>query len=221
MNNLTASPPTSDARIREIFQRFEVREPRPQSELIYTTDFSLLVSVILSAQATDASVNAVMKTLRPLIDSPQKVVKLGEEALAHALRSLNIYRHKAHYVFATAQKLLQDFGGNVPHNPEELITLPGVGRKTANVVLNVLHGAQNIAVDTHVFRVSHRLQLSAGTTPTAVEQDLYRVVPKEYWARANHWLVLHGRFVCKARKPHCEQCFIKDLCPFACSSMQR
>lgn len=212
-SSTTARQRPSKKYVQEIFHRLEANDPDPQTELVYTTPFSLLVSVVLSAQATDASVNAVMGKIRANIDTPQKVVELGEEALSQAIRSLNFYRNKARHIFATAQKLVQDFHGQVPQRKSDLITLPGVGPKTANVILNVLSGDANIAVDTHVFRTSHRLGLSTAPTPQAVEQDLYKVVPKVYWARTNHWLVLHGRHVCKARKPQCDSCFLADICP--------
>lgn len=208
-------------RICEIFSRLEKNQPNPQTELVYTTEFSLLVSVILSAQATDASVNAVMNTLRSEIDSPNKVVKLGEESLSSRIRSLNIYRNKAHYIVESAKRILASFHGQVPKNKEDLVSLPGVGPKTANVVLNVLKGDENIAVDTHVFRVSHRLGLASASTPNGVEQELYTAIPKKYWGRTNHWLVLHGRSICKARKPKCDQCILNDLCPGSAFPVQK
>ncbi len=201
-------------RVEAIFHRFETMDPDPQTELFFTTDFSLLMAVILSAQATDSSVNTVMKRIISRVDTPQKVIALGEKNLAEEIRSLNIYRNKARYIHQTAQKLVSEFDGKVPLCKEDLVKLPGVGPKTANVVLNVLQGAARIAVDTHVFRVSRRLGLSKATTPTALEEDLYKVVPEQYWSRTNHWFVLHGRYICRARSPLCGSCDFHDLCPW-------
>lgn len=200
--------------IIKIFEEFEKENPRPRTELIYTTPFSLVVAVVLSAQATDQSVNKIMEIILPKIDTPQKVVDLGEQNLADLIKSINIYRHKAHYIFQTALILIQKFQAKVPLQREELIQLPGVGQKTANVILNVLTNASHIAVDTHVFRVSHRLGFSEAKTPSALETDLYAIIPQRFWNRTNHWLVLHGRYICKARKPLCEQCRIKKYCPY-------
>lgn len=203
----------SSPRITRIFETLERMEPAPQTALEYTTPFSLLVSVLLSAQAPDRTVNRIMASLRPLIDTPQKVVDLGEEALAQHLKSLNFYRNKAHNVVGTACLLLKEFHGTVPLARDDLMRLPGVGPKTANAVLNILIGADRIAVDTHVFRLSHRLGLSQGATPDAVEQDLYAIVPKQFWSRVNHWFTGHGRTVCKARRPKCSECSLAPYCP--------
>lgn len=200
-------------RITKLFETLEVLEPDPQTALEYTTPFSLVVSVLLSAQATDQSVNRVMASLRPEVDTPQKVIALGEEALVQRLRSINYYRHKTHYIVEMAGRLIRDFNGQVPHTREELLQLPGVGPKTANVVLNVLMGSDHIAVDTHVFRLAHRLGLSEGSTPNAVEEDLYKVVPQRFWGRLNHWFTRHGRTVCMARHPQCDRCCLAPYCP--------
>lgn len=201
------------ARITKIFETLEKVDPDPKTALEYTTPFSLLVSVILSAQAPDRSVNRVMADVRPLVDTPQKVADLGEEALAEHIKSLNFYRNKAHHIVGAAYCVLEKFHGEVPLTREALMQLPGVGPKTANAVLNVLTGADRIAVDTHVFRLSHRLGLSKGKTPDAVEQDLYKVVPQRFWNRLNHWVTQHGRTVCMARCPRCEDCCLARYCP--------
>lgn len=203
----------SESCITKIFKKLEAYDPQPQTALDYTTPFSLLVSVILSAQAPDRSVNRIMSDLRPFVDTPQKVVALGEEALAKRIQSINFYRNKARHIVGTAQCLLTTFQGQVPHTRDALLQLPGVGPKTANVILNVLLGADRIAVDTHVFRLSHRLGLSKGTTPNAVEEDLYRVIPQPFWGRLNHWFTQYGRTICLARRPKCSECFLAPYCP--------
>jgi endonuclease-3 len=197
---------------RAIFEEFKRKNPSPQTELIYTTQFSFVIAVILSAQATDKSVNKVMEIILNQVDSPQKIVKLGESAFADLIKSINIYRNKAHRIFEIAQIIIDKHNSNVPLDFDSLIKLPGIGNKTANVILNVLTGARRIAVDTHVFRVSHRLGLSQSKTPDALEADLYEVIPEEFWVYVNMWLVLHGRYICVARKPKCDQCSVRKYC---------
>jgi endonuclease-3 len=202
------------AEIREVFQRFAVANPEPKGELEYTNPFTLLVAVVLSAQATDAGVNKATRALFQKADTPQKMLALGEEALREHIKSIGLFRAKAKNVILLSAKLIQEFGGRVPQDRDALETLPGVGRKTANVVMNIAFGAPTMAVDTHVLRVSNRIGLSAGKTPLAVEADLLAKVPPEYGLHAHHWLILHGRYVCRARKPACPVCLIRDLCRF-------
>jgi endonuclease-3 len=205
--------PAEAARIAEIFRRFEAASADPRTELEYASPFTLLVSVVLSAQATDKSVNKATEQLYKVADTPQKMVELGETGLTPYIASIGLYRTKAKNVVALSRILLDQYGGEVPLNREALQALPGVGRKTASVVLNELDIEPAIAVDTHVFRVAHRLKLSAGKTPEEVEHDLMAVVPKAGLTRAHHWLILHGRYVCVARKPKCAECVVADLCP--------
>jgi endonuclease-3 len=205
--------PAEARRIAEIFDRFEKAEPHPATELNYINPYTLVTAVALSAQATDVQVNKATGPLFQVADSAAKMLELGEEGLTPYIASIGLYRTKAKNVIASARILMDRYGGEVPLNREALESLPGVGRKTASVVLNELDIEPAIAVDTHVFRVSHRLKLSAGKTPDAVEDDLMRVVPDRYKTRAHHWLILHGRYVCVARKPRCEVCRIADLCP--------
>ena len=201
-------------KIQKIFDRFKAANPQPKTELAYTTPFELLVATMLSAQATDVSVNKATRTLFPVANTPEAMVALGVEGLMPYLQTLNLYRTKAKHVVAMSQNLLDEFNGEVPGNRDALVTFPGVGRKTANVVLNAAFGQPTIAVDTHIFRVSNRIGLAPGKTPEAVEQKLLKVVPKAYLHEAHHWLVLHGRYVCTARKPQCWNCLIKDLCAY-------
>jgi endonuclease-3 len=200
------------AAIREIFARFQAANPEPRSELEYLNPFTLLVAVVLSAQATDVGVNKATRTLFRRADTPQKMLALGEDHIREAIKTIGLYRNKAKNVIALSQKLIDEHGGQVPESREALEALPGVGRKTANVVLNVAFGQPTLAVDTHIFRVANRIGLSQGKTPLAVELDLERVVPDEFLLHAHHWLILHGRYVCKARKPECPRCLIADLC---------
>jgi endonuclease III len=202
------------ARVAEIFARFAARDPAPKGELEHTSPFTLLVAVVLSAQATDAGVNKATRGLFAQADTPTKMVALGEDRVREAVRTIGLYRNKAKNVVALSAALLANHHGEVPTNRDALEALPGVGRKTANVVLNVAFGQPTMAVDTHVFRVAHRLGLSEGKTPLAVEEDLLRIVPPEYGIPAHHWLILHGRYVCKARRPECGRCIVVDLCPF-------
>ncbi|WP_426010350.1 endonuclease III [Caulobacter sp. DWR2-3-1b2] len=205
--------PAERARIEVLFSRFESLEDHPKTELNYSNPYTLVTAVALSAQATDVQVNKSTGPLFQVADSPAKMLALGEEGLIGYIASIGLYRTKARNVIASARILMDHHGGEVPLNREALESLPGVGRKTASVVLNELDIEPAIAVDTHVFRVSHRLKLSAGKTPDAVEDDLMRIVPDRYKTRAHHWLILHGRYVCVARKPKCEVCRIADLCP--------
>lgn len=200
------------ARIAEIFRRFEAANPDPRGELDYKNPFTLLIAVVLSAQATDTGVNKATGPLFALADTPQKMLALGEEKLAEMIRTIGLYRTKAKNVIALSRKLIEEFGGEVPSNREALETLPGVGRKTANVVLNTAFGAPTIAVDTHLFRVSNRVPLARGKTPFEVERGLEEIIPEAYKRHAHHWLILHGRYICKALRPDCPRCLINDLC---------
>ncbi|WP_317992558.1 endonuclease III [Bartonella gliris] len=201
--------------IAEIFRRFSIQRPIPKSDLIYTNVFTLLIAVILSAQATDASVNKVTKELFRLADQPEKMITLGEEEIARHIRTIGLWRAKARNVYTLCSFLIDQYGGQVPDNREALMALPGVGRKTANVVLNVAFGQPTIAVDTHIFRLGNRLGLAPGKTPEIVEEKLLKIIPVGYLRYAHHWLVLHGRYICQARKAHCTQCIIADLCKAA------
>jgi len=205
--------PAERARIAELFDRFEAAESDPRTELNYASPYELVVSVALSAQATDVSVNRATAKLFQVADTPQKMLALGEAGLKPFISSIGLYNMKARNVIAMAQILIDRYGGEVPMDREALQGLPGVGRKTASVVLNELRIEPAIAVDTHVFRVSHRLGLSTGKTPDAVEAELMAIVPEPYLTRAHHWLILHGRYVCVARRPKCEDCPVADLCP--------
>jgi endonuclease III len=200
-------------RVAEIFDRFADRTADPRTELAYASSYTLLVSVVLSAQATDVSVNKATAELYKVADTPQKMVALGEAALTPYIASIGLFRTKAKNVVALSRILLDRHGGEVPLDRAALEALPGVGRKTASVVLNELGAEAAIAVDTHVFRVAHRLGLSKAKTPEQVEADLMRIVPPERRSRAHHWLILQGRYVCLARKPKCGECLVADLCP--------
>ena len=207
-------PAPESARIEEIFARLASANPEPKGELHYTNPFTLLVAVVLSAQATDAGVNKATPALFALADTPQKMVALGEERVRDAIKTIGLFRAKAKNVVALSRLLVERHGGEVPRTRDALTALPGVGRKTANVVLNIAFHEPVIAVDTHIFRISNRLPLAKGATPEAVEAGLERVVPEKYLLHAHHWLILHGRYVCKARKPECARCVIADLCRF-------
>jgi endonuclease-3 len=200
--------------VAEIFRRFAARDPEPRGELVATNPFTLLVAVVLSAQATDAGVNKATPALFARADTPRKMIALGEPAVAELVRTIGLYRTKAKNVIALSRKLVEEYGGEVPRSREALESLPGVGRKTANVVLNIAFGEPTIAVDTHIFRVANRTGLAPGTSPFEVEEGLERVIPDAYKRHAHHWLILHGRYVCKARKPDCPACLIRDLCRF-------
>ena len=204
--------PLREAEIEEVFRRFERANPDPKGELEHKDPYTLLVAVVLSAQATDAGVNKATRLLFPIADTPAKMVALGEKGLTNYIKTIGLYRNKAKNVIALSQKLLAEHGGEVPKTREELEALPGVGRKTANVVLNIIFGEATIAVDTHLFRVANRTGLAPGATPREVEDGLLKRVPERYRHRAHHWLILHGRYVCKARAPECWRCLINDLC---------
>jgi endonuclease-3 len=205
--------PAEQARIAEIFRRFEEQESDPRTELDYASPFELVTAVALSAQATDVSVNKATARLFQVADTPRKMLALGEAGLKPFISSIGLYNSKAKNVIAMSRILLEQYGGEVPLTREALQALPGVGRKTASVVLNELRVEPAIAVDTHVFRVSHRLGLAAGKTPDQVEAQLMAIVPDPLKTRAHHWLILHGRYVCVARRPKCEDCVVADLCP--------
>jgi endonuclease III len=209
---LKASKPWTPAEIREAFERFCKANPEPKGELEHLNPYTLLVAVVLSAQATDAGVNKATRELFAVADTPQKMLALGEERLRDHIRTIGLYRTKARNVIALSQKLIDEFGGEVPRTRAEIETLPGAGRKTANVVLNMAYGEHTMAVDTHVFRVANRTGLAPGKTPLEVELGLEQVIPSEFMLHAHHWLILHGRYTCLARKPRCEVCLINDLC---------
>jgi len=198
--------------VEEIFRRLSAANPNPQSELQYSNVFTLLVAVVLSAQATDIGVNKATRRLFQIADTPQKMLDLGEKNLGEHIRTIGLWRAKAKNVMALSKILVDHFDSHVPDSREALQSLPGVGRKTANVVLNIAFGQPTLAVDTHIFRIANRLQLAAGKTVEAVEENLLRIVPDMYLAHAHHWLIFHGRYVCKARKPACPSCLIADLC---------
>jgi endonuclease-3 len=210
----TARPTAADrtARIGEIFRRFHKLNPEPKGELEHVNPFTLLVAVVLSAQATDAGVNKATRALFAVADTPQKMVALGEEKLRDHIKTIGLYRNKAKNVIALSKKLIDEFAGEVPRDRDVLTSFPGVGRKTANVVVSMAFGQKTMAVDTHVFRVAHRLKLANGKTPEAVEMQLMKIIPDEYLYHAHHWLILHGRYTCKAVKPMCQTCVIAELC---------
>jgi endonuclease III len=205
--------PAEQARIAEIFRRFEAQESDPRTELDYESPFTLVAAVALSAQATDVSVNKATAKLFAAADTPQKMLALGEEGLKPFISSIGLYNSKARNLIAMSRILVDQYGGEVPLTREALQALPGVGRKTASVVLNELRIEPAIAVDTHVFRVAHRLGLATGKTPDQVEAQLMAIVPDAAKTRAHHWLILHGRYTCVARRPKCEECLVADLCP--------
>jgi len=198
----------------ELFRRFRKLNPHPKTELEYTTPFELLVAVILSAQATDKSVNVATRTLYPVANTPRAILELGVEGLAKYVRSIGLYQGKAKNIIAACRILLDEHGGEVPESREALEALPGVGRKTANVILNTAFGQPTMAVDTHIFRVANRTGLAPGKDPLTVELKLLKFTPAEFVHDAHHWLILHGRYVCLARKPGCPNCVIRDLCEF-------
>jgi endonuclease-3 len=204
----------TQAQVDEIFARFYAADPHPKTELHYHDPFTLLVAVVLSAQATDASVNRATPELFRVAATPEKLVKLGEKGVTEKIKTIGLYRNKAKNLIALSKTLVEEHGGKVPGSREVLETLPGVGRKTANVVLNVAFGAPTIAIDTHAFRVANRTGLAPGKTPLKVEETLNRILPERYKHEAHHWLILHGRYVCKARKPECWRCIISDICLF-------
>lgn len=200
--------------IQEMFERLRAGNPEPQTELEYSNVFTLLVAVVLSAQATDIGVNKATKDLFEIADNPEKMAALGEAAVRDHIKTIGLYRNKAKNVIALSQQLIAEHGGAVPQDREALEALPGVGRKTANVVLNTAFGEPTMAVDTHIFRLSNRLTLAPGKNVLEVEKKLVKRIPAEFLRHAHHWLILHGRYVCKARKPDCPDCVIADLCGF-------
>ncbi|MFN7008559.1 MAG: endonuclease III [Allorhizobium sp.] len=202
----------SRAELEEIFRRFSIQRPEPKGELEHVNPFTLVVAVALSAQATDAGVNKATRALFKVADTPQKMLDLGEEKVRDYIRTIGLYRNKAKNVIALSQRLVDVYGGEVPKTREELVTLPGVGRKTANVVMSMAFGIPTMAVDTHIFRIANRIRLAPGKTPDEVEDKLMRIIPEAYLFHAHHWLILHGRYCCKARKPECERCVIADIC---------
>ena len=202
------------AQIDAFFRRLAAVNPAPESELEFYTPYTLLVAVVLSAQATDASVNKATEALFERADTPEAMLRLGEEGLRRYIKTIGLYNNKARNIIALSRALLQRHGGQVPSDRKALEALPGVGRKTASVVLNAAFGEPTIAVDTHVFRVANRTGLAPGKTPHAVEEKLTRVVPAEWRKHAHHWLILHGRYVCKARRPDCPSCVVRDLCAY-------
>jgi endonuclease-3 len=202
------------AQIEEMFSRLAQRNPQPTTELEYSSPFELLIAVILSAQATDAGVNKATRQLYPVANTPQAILQLGEEGLKRYLSSIGLFNAKARNIIATCQILVDQHGGHVPRQRQALEALPGVGRKTANVVLNTAFGEPTIAVDTHIFRVANRTGLAPGKDVRAVEDRLVKVIPARYLHNAHHWLILHGRYVCKARRPDCPNCVIADLCQY-------
>ena len=204
--------PWTPAEVHEAFSRFRKANPEPKGELEHLNPYTLLVAVVLSAQATDAGVNKATRALFAVADTPQKMLELGEEKVREYIKTIGLYRNKAKNVIALSEKLIAEFGGEVPRTRAEIETLPGAGRKTANVVLNMAYGEHTMAVDTHVFRVGNRTGLAPGNTPLEVELGLEKVIPSEFMLHAHHWLILHGRYTCLARKPRCEVCLINDLC---------
>jgi endonuclease III len=205
-------PQWTKAEVEEAFRRFAAANPHPRTELHSVNPFTLLVAVVLSAQATDAGVNKATPALFKLADAPEKMVALGEARVRDLIKTIGLFRTKAKNVIALSEQLIAEHGGKVPDDREALEALPGVGRKTANVVLNVAFGEPTIAVDTHIFRVGNRTGMAVGKTPLEVEMKLMQVVPKKYLLHAHHWLILHGRYTCLARRPLCETCIIADLC---------
>jgi endonuclease III len=199
---------------RAIFERLRTANPAPRGELVYATPFELLVAVVLSAQATDRSVNLATRVLFRHANTPREVLRLGQSGLEQYIKSIGLYRTKAKNILATCRLLLERHGGEVPRTREALEQLPGVGRKTANVILNIAFGQPTIAVDTHIFRVANRTGIAPGKNVMEVENRLLKVVPDEFRRHAHHWLILHGRYVCKARRPECPRCLIRDLCEF-------
>lgn len=206
MNLLTTEEMT------ECFSRWKAANPNPESELDYVNAYTLLVAVVLSAQATDKSVNIATKPLFKIADTPEKMVALGEAGLVEYIHSIGLYRNKAKHVIGLSHKLIEDFNSEVPGTREQLMTLPGVGRKTANVVLNVIFHQPTMPVDTHLLRISPKIGLAAGTTPEQVEKSLLERIPTQFGVDAHHWILLHGRYICTARSPKCDECCISDLC---------
>lgn len=218
MNLKTPSNKTDDLKVLSkdkvilLFERFKEKNPKPTTELIAPNNYTLLVSVVLSAQATDKSVNKATESLYKKVDTPEKMLELGEEGLIEYIKSIGLYRAKAKNVIALSKLLVENFNSSLPRSREDLMSLPGVGRKTANVILNVVYGEKTMPVDTHLLRISPRIGLSFGTNPENIEKDLLKIIPDEYMEHAHHWLILHGRYICTARNPKCEDCPINDIC---------
>ncbi|MDH2382973.1 endonuclease III [Bradyrhizobium sp. CER78] len=204
--------PWTAEEVYEVFDRFRKANPEPKGELEHLNPYTLLVAVVLSAQATDAGVNKATRALFAVADTPEKMLELGEDRVRDYIKTIGLYRNKAKNVIALSEKLIAEFGGEVPRTRAEIESLPGAGRKTANVVLNMAFGEHTMAVDTHVFRVGNRTGLAPGKTPLEVELGLEKVIPTEFMLHAHHWLILHGRYTCLARGPRCEVCLINDLC---------
>lgn len=202
----------SEKEIVKVFERFKKQNPEPKSELEYSSPFTLLVAVVLSAQATDKSVNKVTRELFKVAKSPEQMVELGEEKLIDYIRSIGLYKNKAHNVIGLSKMLISEFNSQVPSTREELEKLPGVGRKTANVVLNVVFNQPTMPVDTHLLRISPKIGFAKGTSTLEIEKSLVERIPKKYMLHAHHWLILHGRYVCTARSPKCDKCIINDIC---------
>lgn len=211
-NKFDDSSVLSREQVISLFERFKSENPVPKTELIATNNYTLLVSVVLSAQATDKSVNKATESLYQKVDTPQKMLELGEEGLIAYIKSIGLYKNKAKNVIALSKILIEKFNSEIPKTREDLMSLPGVGRKTANVILNVVYGEKTMPVDTHLLRISPRIGLSFGTTPESIERDLLKIIPDEYMQHAHHWLILHGRYVCTARNPKCSECLISDIC---------
>ena len=209
---MRATMPSRD--VDSFFERLSELDPEPTSELDYINEFTLLVAVVLSAQATDVGVNKATGPLFEIVDTPEKMLELGQARLQEFIRTIGLYRNKAKNVIALSEMLVSDFSASVPKTREELMRLPGVGRKTANVVLNVAFGQPTMAVDTHIFRLGNRTGMAPGKTPDAVEDKLVRRIPERWLRHAHHWLILHGRYVCKARRPDCPSCIVRDLCRY-------
>jgi endonuclease III len=218
-NATDQAEPLSADDVEEMFRRWQKANPEPKSDLEYVNAYTLLVAVVLSAQTTDVGVNKVTRPLFKTVDTPAKMLKFGEEKLTEAIKSIGLYRNKAKNVIALSRLLVDDHNGQVPGDRTALEALPGVGRKSANVVLNIAFVQPVIAVDTHIQRVANRTGLAPGNTPREVEDALLEVVPEAYLLHAHHWLVLHGRYVCKARKPECERCLIEDLCRYGAKTL--
>lgn len=200
--------------IRIILERFRFHNPSPQLELYYTNHFTLLIAILMSARMTDKGVNKVTHVLFEYIQTPQDVIEMGIDRLTDALKTIGLYKTKAKHIMQLSEILIQKYNGQVPATHADLTALPGVGQKTANVFLNDTSNAATLGVDTHIFRVSHRLGLSTGKTPEAVEKDLLAIIPCEYFPMAPHWFVLHGRYICKSQNPKCTSCFLNDICPY-------
>ncbi|MGY9018771.1 MAG: endonuclease III [Alphaproteobacteria bacterium] len=207
------------ANIEEFYRRLAEADPEPQGELDYINVYTLLVAVVLSAQATDIGVNRATKKLFEIIDTPEKMVKLGETKLTSHIKTIGLYRTKAKNVIGLSELLIAEHGSVVPQDRDALVKLPGVGRKTANVVLNIAFGEPTIAVDTHIFRIGNRTGIAPGKNVDVVEQGFLKKTPETYMLHAHHWLILHGRYVCKARKPECPKCIVADLCQFKAKTM--